>query len=110
MPEATKVASLPESRSEVSMLSETHTYREIHEQPQVIKRFIRNQRQTIKELARAIQSRQVSHVVIAARGTSDNAGRYAQYLLGAIGLSVGLATPSLFSIYQQPPRIGDRGH
>ena len=88
------------------MLSETHTYREIHEQPQVIERFIRNERRTIEELARAIQSRQVSHVVIAARGTSDNAGRYAQYLLGAIGLSVGLATPSLFSIYQQPPRIG----
>lgn len=88
------------------MLSKTHTYREIHQQPQVIERFIHNERKRVEELAQAIQTRDVSHVVIAARGTSDNAGRYAQYLLGAIGLSVGLATPSLFSIYQQPPRIG----
>ena len=41
-------------------------------------------------------------------GTSDNAGRYAQYLLGAVnGLPVGLTTPSLFSIYKQPPRFGN---
>jgi glucosamine--fructose-6-phosphate aminotransferase (isomerizing) len=47
-------------------------------------------------------------VVIAARGTSDNAGRYAQYVLGAVnGLTVALATPSLFSIYSQPPRFGN---
>jgi len=88
------------------MLTDTHTFREIHEQPQVIERFIDQEEKTIAELARAIQARGVSHVVIAARGTSDNAGRYAQYLLGANGLSVGLATPSLFSIYKQPPRIG----
>ena len=47
-------------------------------------------------------------MVIAARGTSDNAARYAKYLLGAAnGLLVGLATPSLFTIYQQPPRFGN---
>jgi glucosamine--fructose-6-phosphate aminotransferase (isomerizing) len=46
--------------------------------------------------------------VIAARGTSDNAGRYAQYLLGAVnGLMVTLATPSLYSIYKRPPRFGN---
>jgi glutamine---fructose-6-phosphate transaminase (isomerizing) len=55
-----------------------------------------------------VRQRQVSHVVIAARGTSDNAGRYAQYLLGAVNhLSVALATPSLFSIYRQMPRFGN---
>jgi glucosamine--fructose-6-phosphate aminotransferase (isomerizing) len=88
------------------MLSNTNTFREIHEQPDVIERFIAKESKTIQELVQAIQARGVSHVVIAARGTSDNAGRYAQYLLGAAGLSVGLATPSLFSIYQRPPRIG----
>jgi glucosamine--fructose-6-phosphate aminotransferase (isomerizing) len=88
------------------MLTESYTYREIHEQPEVIERLLKNQRKTIEELARAIQSSGVDHAVIAARGTSDNAGRYAQYLLGANGLSVGLATPSLFSIYQRPPRFG----
>ena len=44
--------------------------------------------------------------MIAARGTSDNAGRYAQYLLGAVNrLPVALATPSLFTIYNQVPRF-----
>jgi glucosamine--fructose-6-phosphate aminotransferase (isomerizing) len=46
--------------------------------------------------------------VIAARGTSDNAGRYAQYLFGAVnGLVVALATPSLFTIYNRPPSFGN---
>jgi glutamine---fructose-6-phosphate transaminase (isomerizing) len=88
------------------MLSKSHTYQEIHEQPQVIERLLKNQREILAELVRAIRNSGVTHVVIAARGTSDNAGRYAQYLLGASGLSVGLATPSLFSIYQKPPRFG----
>ena len=47
-----------------------------------------------------------THAVIAARGTSDNAGRYAQYVWGTRnGLSVGLTTPSLFSVYDRPPRL-----
>jgi glucosamine--fructose-6-phosphate aminotransferase (isomerizing) len=47
-------------------------------------------------------------VIIAARGTSDNAARYAQYLFGACNrLPVGLAAPSLFSIYEAPPRFGN---
>ena len=41
-----------------------------------------------------------------ARQLSDNAARYAQYLLGAQNrLAVGLATPSLYSIYDSPPRL-----
>ena len=40
---------------------------------------------------------------IAARGTSDNAARYAQYLFGyALGLPVMLATPSLNTVYRRP--------
>lgn len=62
----------------------------------------------IDELARAIRDRGVDHVVIAARGTSDNAARYAQYVLGAMnGLTVALATPSLYSLYHRPPRLGN---
>jgi hypothetical protein len=65
--------------------------------------------QTAAALAAEIRRRGVDHVVIAARGTSDNAARYAQYLLGAHnGLSVGLATPSLFSIYQQTAPLRQR--
>ncbi|MFQ5611333.1 MAG: SIS domain-containing protein [Anaerolineae bacterium] len=87
-------------------VGQSHLFREIHEQPQVLNRLLEAESETIQALAAAIRERQVAHVVIAARGSSDNAGRYAQYLLGAVnGLSVALATPSLFSIYRQPPRL-----
>jgi glucosamine--fructose-6-phosphate aminotransferase (isomerizing) len=53
-------------------------------------------------------ARSVSHVVVVARGTSDNAGRYAQYLFGAANaLTVAMAAPSLISIYGRAPRLGN---
>jgi len=90
------------------MIKDTYLYKEIHEQPVALSRLLKSEKASIRELARAILKRQVTHVVIAARGTSDNAARYAQYVLGAMnGLTVGLATPSLFSIYDRPPRFGN---
>jgi len=90
------------------MLEQSNLYKEIHEQPDVLDRLLTQEKTVIQELAAAIRERNISHVVIAARGTSDNAGRYAQYLLGAVNsLTVALATPSLFSIYKQPPRFGN---
>lgn len=84
----------------------THLYQEIHQQPDMIKTLLKEERETITQVARAIRDRGYAHVIIAARGTSDNAGRYAQYVLGARnGLLVSLATPSLFSIYNTPPRL-----
>ena len=90
------------------MLTKTHLYREIHEQPAVLERVLAQERPILAQLAAEIKKRAITHVVIAARGTSDNAGRYAQYVLGAMnGLIVALATPSLFSIYKRPPRFGN---
>lgn len=90
------------------MLSESHLCKEIFEQPAVIERFLSRQVTTVSKVAQAIQQRQIDHVVIAARGTSDNAGRYAKYLLGSVnGLQVALATPSLFSLYAQPITFGN---
>ncbi len=88
-------------------LKQAHLYQEIHEQPETLSRLLSQEEEVIRRLAAAIKQQDLTHVVIAARGTSDNAGRYAQYLLGAVnGLTVALATPSLFSIYKQPPRFG----
>ena len=90
------------------MIEGTHTYREIHEQPQVLAGLLDRERPAAQALAAAMQKRDISHIVIAARGTSDNVGRYAQYLLGAVNrYVVALATPSLFTIYGQPPRLGN---
>ena len=87
-------------------MPETRLHQEIYEQPSVLRRLLGGQRPAVEELARAMKERGVSHVVIAARGTSDNAGRYAQYLFGAMnGLVVTLATPSLFTYYRRPPRF-----
>ncbi|MBP7999610.1 MAG: SIS domain-containing protein [Chloroflexi bacterium] len=92
----------------MTILSHTHLYQEIHQQPTVLSRFFGSAAAITQQLAQAIQKRGITHVVIAARGTSDNAGRYAQYILGAInGLIVTLTTPSLFTIYQRPPRFGN---
>ncbi len=45
-------------------------------------------------------------VVFAARGSSDNAARYAQYLFGTRNrLPVCLATPSLFTCYEAAPSL-----
>ncbi len=90
------------------MISDTRLYQEIQEQPAVVGRLLAAERRTIDELARAVRDRNVGQVVIAARGTSDNAGRYAQYVLGARNqLLVALAAPSLVTLHGSAPRVGD---
>ena len=75
--------------------------KEIHEQPEVFERLIYADHTHIKALAKDIQEKHIKYILIAARGTSDNAGRYAKYVLGAFnGLVVALAAPSLSSIYE----------
>jgi glutamine---fructose-6-phosphate transaminase (isomerizing) len=77
---------------------------EIRDQPGVIARTSETNAEPAGRVAALAAD--CTHAVIAARGTSDNAGRYAQYVWGTRnGLSVGLTTPSLFSVYDRPPRL-----
>ena len=79
---------------------------EILEQPERLENLLASQRATVEKIAKEISSRNIQFVFLAARGTSDNAGRYANYLWGAQnGLPMALATPSLFTYYRQPPNI-----
>lgn len=79
---------------------------EINEQPERLAALLANQRGQAERIAQAIRERDVDYVFLAARGTSDNAGRYANYLWGALnGLPIALAAPSLFTYYQRPPRL-----
>lgn len=79
---------------------------EIREQPQVLARLLERQKDPVRALARTFAEKEVHGVVLAARGTSDNAGVYAQYLWGAFNrMPVALAAPSLFSLYKRPPEL-----
>jgi len=79
---------------------------EINEQPDVLRRLLAAERAHVREVAARVRAYDPRYAVIAARGTSDNAARYAQYVLGAHNrLSAVLATPSLYTRYQSPPRM-----
>ncbi len=79
---------------------------EIREQPVVLARVIAGNTGPAEQVAGLATG--CTHAVVAARGTSDNAARYAQYVWGTRNqLSVGLTTPSLFSLYDQPPLLTD---
>jgi glucosamine--fructose-6-phosphate aminotransferase (isomerizing) len=89
-------------------MKNSYLQKEIEEQPQVIQRLLEDEQLTIEQVAKAIQDYTPRFIVFAARGSSDNAARYGQYLFGiANGLSVALATPSLFTRYRQPPSLED---
>jgi len=78
---------------------------EIREQPVVIQRVLDQERPNVARLAADMRGK-FDYVLIAARGTSDNAARYAQYLLGAHNqCQVALATPSLYTSYCAPPSL-----
>ena len=80
-------------------------YAEIQEQPEVLANLLRRNEE-VAAVARKISELEPKYVFLAARGTSDNAGRYSQYLWGAYnGMPIALATPSLFSHYKRAPRL-----
>ena len=81
--------------------------KEIAQQPDVMRRLLDEQQEATNRVARRVREFDPAYVVIAARGTSDNAARYAKYLLADYAnLPVGLATPSLHTIYESPPNLG----
>ena len=79
---------------------------EILEQPVVLQRWIETQMHSVSPIAEAILSRDVRYIFLAARGSSDHAGVYAQYLFGSRNrLPLALAAPSLFTMYRRSPRL-----
>ena len=81
---------------------------EIFEQPTQLRLLLKRQKQAVIEIAKHIRDREIKYVFLAARGTSDNAGRYANYLWSAHnGLPIALATPSLFTYYKRPPKLSN---
>lgn len=81
---------------------------EIAEQPEIAAGFLAAQAGLVEEIAASLLVRHVRHVLIAARGTSDHAALYAQYVLGIRHrLSVTLGIPSIVSLYGVVPDLAD---
>ncbi|HET7293067.1 MAG TPA: SIS domain-containing protein [Vicinamibacteria bacterium] len=81
---------------------------EIREQPEALARLLREGEEGVGRIAAEIRARAPRFAVLAARGSSDNAARYGQYLLGIEnGLVAALATPSLFTQYDATPSMSD---
>jgi glucosamine--fructose-6-phosphate aminotransferase (isomerizing) len=79
---------------------------EILEQPVVAARFLERGPDIVAPLVDALRAREIDQVTVAARGTSDHAAIYAQYVFGVRhGWSVGLGTPSVVSLYGARPRL-----
>ena len=79
---------------------------EILEQPDAALRQLASSSASIGALVERLRGRPVHNVVIAARGTSDHAAIYGQYLFGVRNrLSAGLASPSVVSLYRADPDV-----
>ena len=73
---------------------------EIYEQPQAVARAVEQEYSNVAGLVSELRDREIRHVVIAARGTSDNAATYAKYVLEiVVGVPVSLAAPSVYTLY-----------
>jgi glucosamine--fructose-6-phosphate aminotransferase (isomerizing) len=84
----------------------SHLEAELREQPEALRNLIERQRGYAEQIRDLFRSNDVQYILIASRGSSSNAARYAQYLLGrAHRVPVAFATPSLFTLYEQPPRL-----
>ncbi|HEX5228174.1 MAG TPA: SIS domain-containing protein [Bryobacteraceae bacterium] len=81
---------------------------EIREQPDVLERTLKAERGPIEELRKILKHDPPRLVMLAARGTSDNAAQFGRYLLQVTtGLPVALAAPSIFTLYDSPFRFDD---
>src|SRR5437867_7563451 len=79
---------------------------ELREQPEALARLLERQADSARTAGRLFRRHDIRYLLIASRGSSSNVARYAQYLLGrAHRVPVMFATPSLYTIYGQPPRL-----
>lgn len=81
---------------------------EIAEQPAVIARGLDENRKAAESIAKRVRARNIKFVLIAARGTSDNAAIYAKYLCETeLGIPVALAAPSVWTLYETKMQLSD---
>jgi len=85
----------------------THMLDEIQEQPEALRRTLAGSTEPARQVTLEAQQRGIDVIILAARGTSDHAALYAQYLFQYLnGIPVALATPSLYTLYGTSLKLG----
>jgi glucosamine--fructose-6-phosphate aminotransferase (isomerizing) len=73
---------------------------EICEQPAVLEKTIKAEMPKTKKLGAFLREKDIDLIVLAARGSSDNASLFGRYLLEiTTGIPVSLSAPSVFTLY-----------
>jgi len=73
---------------------------EIRQQPAALERTLQSELAAAQKLRQVIEKRRPRCIVLAARGTSDNAALFGRYLLELkTGIPVSLAAPSIITLY-----------
>lgn len=73
---------------------------EIRQQPAALDRTLRGELRRVERLRQTLKRRRPRLIVLAARGTSDNAAQFGRYLLEiATGIPVSLSAPSIYTLY-----------
>jgi glucosamine--fructose-6-phosphate aminotransferase (isomerizing) len=81
---------------------------EIREQPAALERMLDEDLSAVAELRRRLQAARPRLIVLAARGTSDNAAQFGRYLFElTTGIPVSLAAPSVYTLYGAKVRLED---
>jgi glucosamine--fructose-6-phosphate aminotransferase (isomerizing) len=79
---------------------------EIREQPVALERTLRSELRGIEKLKSQLAKNPPRLIVLAARGTSDNAAQFGRYLFELLtGIPVSLAAPSVYTLYNKPPSL-----
>jgi glucosamine--fructose-6-phosphate aminotransferase (isomerizing) len=81
---------------------------EICQQPEAIERTLQAEWKRAEKLRQHFERNPVRMVVLAARGTSDNAAQFGRYLLEiTTGIPVSLAAPSVVTLYRSDLNLKD---
>src|SRR5579872_6813131 len=74
---------------------------EIRQQPEALARTLASERRRIEKFKAILARNRPRFVVLAARGTSDNAAQFGRYLIEiTTGIPVSLAAPSVLTLYE----------
>jgi len=80
--------------------------RETREAPAVVQRLLRENRDACESLGRRLKDTPPAYAVTCARGSSDHAATYTQYLIEMhLGLPTASWPPSITSVYKTRPRM-----